>query len=303
MKRIVVLGGTGFFGSVIVDRLRQAGQNVLAASRSSAEMKVDANNADELRSNLKLRDLVIDAAGPFQTRTPALIETAVRIGFDVIDLSDSPEYTAMIYEHEAPIGASGIRVLPACSTLSTVSAAALQMSTIDKPYRLTVYLRPESRFTANSGAVESFLRSIEGSDKQGLKVKSVDAVTLPRAFPTLKRIDFVVDTGHTSGNFLLQFDWFRRQLVRHREGAMKVARKIGNSRGLVRFEMASTLRNRTQTFSGERSYMIAVLPAILAANAIAAGLFPYRAIVPPTAHVDAAKLFEAIRAEGIEITG
>jgi len=83
---------------------------------------------------------------------------------------------------------------------------------------------------------------------------------------------------------------------------MKIARKIGGARGIVRFEIASTLRNRTQTFTGEKSYMIAVLPAILAANAIAAGQFPYRAIVPPTAHVDPAKLFEAIRAEGIDIS-
>jgi hypothetical protein len=304
MKRIVVLGGTGFFGSVIVDRLRQAGLPAIAASRSSSEMKIDANNADDLRSNLKLRDLVIDAAGPFQTRTPALIEAAMRIGVDLIDLSDSPEYTSMIYEREAPIGASGIRVLPACSTLSTVSAAVLLTSTIDKPYRMTVYLRPESRFTANTGAVESFLRSIEGAERGGLKVKSVDAVTLPRVFPTLKRIDFIVDTGHTSGNFLLQFAWFRRHLLtRHRDRAMKIARKIGGVRGMVRFEISSTLRNRTQTFSGERSYMIAVLPAIMAANAIAAGQFPYRAIVPPTAHVDPEKLFEAIRGEGIDITG
>ena len=301
MKRIVVLGGTGFFGSVIVDRLRQAGLQVIAASRSSGEMKIDANNADDLRSNLKQRDLVIDAAGPFQTRTPALIEAAMRIGVDVIDLSDSPDYTSMIYEREAPIGASGIRVLPACSTLSTLSAAVLLTSTIDKPYRMTVYLRPESRLTANTGAVESFLRSIEGAEHGGLKVKSVDSITLPRIFPTLKHIDFIVDTGHTSGNFLLQFEWFRRQITRHRDRAMKIARKIGNARGIVRYEIASTLRHRTQSFTGERSYTIAVLPAILAAQAIAAGQFPHRAIVPPTAHVDPASLFEAIRAEGIDI--
>ena len=303
MKRIIVLGGSGFFGGLIVDRLKQAGLEPVAASRSSSELKIDANNPDDLRANIKAKNLVIDAAGPFQTRTPALIDAAMRIGFDIIDLSDSPDYTRMIYEREAPIGASGIRVLPACSTLSTMSAIALQMSTVEKPFRFKAYLKPQSRLTGNPGAVTSFLKSIVGAERGGLKVRSVDEVTLPRLFPTLKHIDFIVDSGHTSGNFMLQFAWFRRQLEKHQAKAMKIAKKIGEKRGSVRFEISSSLRYRTQTFTGEQSYMMAVLPAILAATAITAGQFPHRGIVAPTNHVDATKLYEAIRAEGIEISG
>jgi short subunit dehydrogenase-like uncharacterized protein len=303
MKRIIVLGGSGFFGALIVERLKQAGLEPVAASRAHSELRIDANNPDDLKANLKPRNLVIDAAGPFQTRTPALIEAAMRIGCDVIDLSDSPDYTRMIYEREAPIGASGIRVLPACSTLSTLSAIALQMSTVEKPFRLKVFLKPQSKLTANTGAVTSFLQSIEGAERGGLKVRSVDAVTLPRIFPTLKHIDFIVDTGHTSGNFLLQFAWVRKQMAKHQERAMKIAKAIGEKRGRVRIEISSTLRHRTQTFTGEQSYMLAVLPAILAATAISGGQFPHRGIVPPTQHVDPAQLYEAIRGEGIDISG
>ena len=303
MKRIIVLGGSGFFGGLIVDGLRKAGLEPVGASRSHSELKIDANNPDDLKANLKPRNLVIDAAGPFQSRTPALIEAAMRIGCDVIDLSDSPDYTRMIYEREAPIGASGIRVLPACSTLSTLSAIAVQMSMVEKPFRLKVYLKPQSKLTANPGAVASFLQSIEGAERGGLKVKSVDSVTLPRLFPTLKYIDFIVDSGHTSGNFFLQFAWIRRQMQKHQEQAMKIAKKIGAKRGTVRIEIASTLRFRTQTFTGERSYMMAVLPAILAATAISAGQFAPRGIVAPTQHVDATRLYEAMRSEGIEISG
>ena len=50
------------------------------------------------------------------------------IGFDVIDISDSPEYTSMVYAHEAPIRAAGIRFLTGCSTHSSVSAAVLRAS-------------------------------------------------------------------------------------------------------------------------------------------------------------------------------
>src|SRR6476646_1997879 len=126
MKRVVVIGGSGFFGRLIVERLTAAGLQPIAASRSWGELRIDANDPESLRASLKQRDLVIDAAGPFQKRTPALIQVARTIGFDVIDLSDSPEYTAMIYEQQAPILASGIRVLTACSSLSTVSALMLK---------------------------------------------------------------------------------------------------------------------------------------------------------------------------------
>jgi hypothetical protein len=40
----------------------------------------------------------------------------------IVDISDSVEYAAMVYKSEAPIGASGIRVLTACGSLSTISA-------------------------------------------------------------------------------------------------------------------------------------------------------------------------------------
>jgi hypothetical protein len=302
MKRVIVLGSTGFFGGILLERLRAAGLQPIGASRSSPEMRIDANNPDEIRANLKPRDLVIDAAGPFQTRTPALIDAALRIGFDIIDLSDSPEYTQRIYDRAVPIGAAGIRVLPACSTLSTLTAIVVQSSPIEKPGRVAVYLKPESRLTANRGAIESFLRSIEAGERGGLRVKSVDAVTLPRIFPSLKRIEFIVDAG-IAGNVVLQFGWFREKIARHIDRAAKIARKIGNTRGRVRFEVASLLHSRSLTFAGQKSYMLAILPAVLAAAAIVNGRFPHRGIVPHTQHVTRDELFDAIRAEGIEIGG
>ncbi|HKB79710.1 MAG TPA: NAD-dependent epimerase/dehydratase family protein, partial [Thermoanaerobaculia bacterium] len=102
MKRIVVIGASGFFGRLILERLRAAGLQALGASRSQGDLRLDAEDPGDLRENLRQRDLVIDAAGPFQTRTPALVDTAMRVGFDLIDLSDSAEYTRKIYEREAP---------------------------------------------------------------------------------------------------------------------------------------------------------------------------------------------------------
>lgn len=312
MKRIVVLGGSGFFGSLIIERLRAMGLQPFSASRTRGDLQIDANNPDSLRANLKQRDLVIDAAGPFQKRTPALIELASRVGFDIIDLSDSAEYTAMVYEREAPIGAAGIRVLTACSSLSTVSALVVQASGIEQPRKLSTYLLPASRYTANPGAVESFFAGLEGKRRtvffgrlgarSGVTVKSVDAVTLPRAFPSLTNIDFVVDSGSGIGNFALQFPAIRRWIRQHQQRILKLSKRLGRKSGILAYDVASTHRHKQHVFTGEKTYILAVLPAVLAATMISAGRYPHRGLVSPANHVDGEEFFAAVKSEGISIS-
>jgi hypothetical protein len=310
MKRIVVLGGSGFFGRIIVERLTAAGLQPLAASRSSGALRIDANSPEQLKANLRQRDLVIDAAGPFQARTPALIEAAAKIGFDVIDLSDSADYTAMVYAHQAPIASAGIRILSACSAVSTVSAAVLKMSGIDDPRRLSAYILPASRYTANRGSVRSFLHGVMGRSRSirfpapigtrsGVLIKSVDWVTLPPDFKSLYVTELIVDSGSAVGNLVLPSKSVRDLLLRYEPAILRLAKRFGNSSGILGFEIASTLRHRRHVFTGEKTYLLAVLPAIEAARQIAGGKYPHRGIVPPTKHVDPFELFEAIKREGI----
>lgn len=312
MKRVVILGGSGFFGGLIAERLRAAGVAPVIASRSHGDVRIDANDPASIRANVKQRDLVIDAAGPFQTRTPALADAARTIGFDVIDLSDSAEYTSMVYEREAPIGAAGIRVLTACSALSSVTALAVATSGIEQPQWVRTYLMPASRHTANPATIDSFLANVEGGTRTfrfpdpvgtrtGLRVKSVDAVTIPRAFPSVRVTELYVDTGLTSANLLLRVPFLRPMLERFKATAMKIARRAGPSDGVLGYEVASTLRHREQIFVGPKTYMIAVLPAVLAALAIVNGRFAQRGLVPPNAHVDPKEFLDAVAAEGIRI--
>src|SRR6202011_2626915 len=114
-----------------------------------------------LKKNLTPRDLVVDCAGPFQKRNSALIETARTMGADIVDISDSVEYATMVYKYEAPIGAAGIRVLTACSSLSTISAAVLKSLSVDEPRRLSAYLVPAIRHTASHGTFASVMASVQ----------------------------------------------------------------------------------------------------------------------------------------------
>ena len=57
--------------------------------------------------------------------------------------------------------------------------------------------------------------------------------------------------------------------------------------------------NKYRIFSGEKSYLLAVIPAIHAAIAIAEGRFSRRGVVAATEQVEPNQLFDAARKEGI----
>ena len=313
MRRVVVLGGAGFFGRLIMERLGAAGLQPIGASRSWGEMRIDANNAEQIRANLKKRDIVVDAAGPFQKRTPALIDAARTIGFDVVDISDSPEYAAMVYEREVPISAAGIRVLTSCSALSSAGAIVIKESGIEQPRRLRAYLLPASRHTANPATILSFLHGVEGQprtirfgpplgDRSGITVKSVDSITLPRAFPSLAVTELVVDSGRPYANALLRSKLVRGLIERNHVKALKLIRRIGATSGVLAFEVSSALRHKQRMFTGEKSYMLAVIPAIEAAIAIAGGKHKGRGVVPASEHVGVDEFYEAVKREGIAVS-
>ena len=317
MKRIVVLGGNGFFGGLIVEKLRAAGLAPLVASRTTADMRVDANNADDLKANLRQRDVVIDAAGPFQSRNSALIDAAARMGFDVIDINDCVQYALMVRERAAPIASAGIRVLSSCSAFSTVSAAALGLSSISQPRRLTAYFRPAARLSASKGLFSSLLSSLNGrrrtlqlpaplGERTGLLGVTADAVTLPLAFATLRDVELVVDSGIPGGN-LVMFHSMTRPKVREiasrfRSALTKLAKKAGPKAGALAYEIAASGgAQKHQVFSGENVHLVAVLPAVMAAQSIVAAKFPHRGVVPPAQHVVAEALFDAMFREGIAV--
>jgi hypothetical protein len=236
------------------------------------------------------------------------------MGIDVVDISDSVEYTSMVYKYEAPISAAGIRVLTACSSLSTISAAVLKSLSVDEPRRLSAYLVPAIRHTASPSTIESVLLSLQGSFKKfqfpkpignriGVTVKTVDSVTLPRIFPTLKTTDLTVDLRFPGMNLALaavpRWAFARRMMEKFQSKAIAFAKTVGTTHGVLGYEIASKVGFKYRIFTGDTSYMLAVLPAIVAAISIAEGRFTKRGLVPPTDHVEYRELMEAVRNEGI----
>lgn len=310
MRRVIVIGGSGFFGGLVAQKLRESAVQPLIASRTRGEVRVDAENPG---AAVREGDIVIDAAGPFQKRSPALVDAAIAEHFDLIDLSDSPEYSSAIYAREAAISAAGVRVLTACSALSTISAIAA--SRVEKPIRLTAYLVPASRYTANPATTASVTAALIGQrrtltfptplgHRDGVTVRSVDEATLPRIFPSLRTTEFVVDAGM---NILFQTigrsNALRKAVSRLQPIGLWAMKRIGKRKGLLAYEVQSDRGVSHLMFLGAKTYLLAALPAVCATLRILNGQHSGLGVVAPTDHVDAAELFAAARAEAIDIIG
>ena len=325
----MLLGGGGFFGSAIAEQLRRRGSELLTPSHH----QVDVEDGDALRSTLQPRDVVIDAAGPFHKRTTTLLEVAIEVGFDVIDLSDNLSYALAVHAMNQRLNAAGVRVLTSCSAVSAVTAAAVHERAITEPTRVAVCLLPASRDSSSAGTAASLLRSLSRPIRvlrggqlvsttgwsrsrifsvpgrgaaRGYLAESADAVNLPRVWPSMRDVDFFVDTQAFGMNHLITAAM--RLPVRERLLAglapigLPLAKVLGTRAGGYVVEVADDRRVMTTVLMAERrSYMTAVLPATLAARSLATGSSPPPGVVPSDRLCDPDKLFAELRSSGIKI--
>lgn len=341
MKRVIVLGGLGQFGRTAADEMRSFGIPVQTASRRpAADVQVDANDRSSFRASVSAGDIVIDAAGPFHARSSALVEAAIEIGFDVVDVNDDLRYAESVLALAPRIESAGIRVLSSASTVSAVAAAVIRESGISTPQRVAAFLAPASRHTANAGAALSLIRSVgrpvrvfhaghlqerEGwSDSHrfpmpppvgaicGRLFESADAIYLPRIWPSLRDVAMYIDANTSGVNTLLRWaarsPTLRRLLESQVRLATRFARAFGSAAGGIGYDIEDTSGRvaRYAIVSEKNSFMAAVAPAVLAARSIVEDRFPHRGLVLPDRHVEPQELFASLRSSGIamrEVSG
>jgi hypothetical protein len=337
VKRIIVLGGLGHFGRTTADTLRELALRVKTASRGDgADIRVDANDSASIRAGIGPGDIVIDTAGPFHGRSTALVETAIDVGFDLIDLNDDLSYAERVIALAPRIENAGIRVLSSASTVSAVAAAVIGQSGVELPRQLTAFLVPASRYTANAGAALSLLRCVGGRVRVrcdgrlqdfpgwryplsfdmppplgticGRVFESADAVHLPRIWPSLRDVSMFVDTNTLGANSLLDLAArsaaIRRLLEWSARWGTIVARVFGSAAGGVGYEIegAGGQAERYALVAGKNSFIVAIAPAILAAQAIAEDRFADRGLVSPDRHVEPQVLFDFLKSKGIGLS-
>ena len=327
----MLLGGSGVFGSAIAEALRERGLEPHTPSHA----QVDVEKSEALLSSLQPGDVVVDAAGPFHQRTTTLLEVAIKVGFDVIDLSDNLGYALAVHAMDERLQAAKIRVFTSCSAVSAVTAAAVRETGIQAPTRVSVCLLPASRDTSSSGTVASLLRSLSRpirmlrdgrltdasgwsnsrvfhlpggrGERRGYLAESADAVTLPRVWSSLRDVDFWVDTQVLAMNRLIATAVFvpvgARLLESLAPAGLSLARLIGSHAGGYIVEVVANdgRVSTTALVAQRRSYLTAVLPATLAAKKLAGGDSPPAGVVPPDRLCDPDELFAELRKLDVEI--
>jgi hypothetical protein len=334
VKQTIVLGGLGHFGRTAADELRALGVPFKRATRrGNADLHIDAEDGASIHASIKHGDIIVDAAGPFHARSTALLETAIEIGFHVIDINDNLQYAEKVLSLEPRIQSAGIRVLSSASTVSAVAAAVIRQCGITSPKGVTAFLAPASRHTAHAGAALSLIRSVGqpirvfcdgrfheflgwsqslrfhmprplGMIRGGL-METADAAYLPHIWPSLRNVAMYVDTNTPGVNMLLRLAARRPRLQRlveqHVRWGSGLARLVGSSAGGVGYliEGASGEIGRCAIVSRKNSFITAVAPAVLAAHAIFQDRFPHQGLVPPDRHVEPSELFAFLQSRGI----
>lgn len=142
--RVLVIGGYGFFGRRLAQRLaRDPGLEVIVAGRSLAQARSTAaevsqaggalfgaaaldTSAPMLASDLaKLEpDVVVLSSGPFQGAGYQVARACIAARAHYVDLSDGREFVAGIPMLDAEASAAGITVVSGASSVPALSSAA-----------------------------------------------------------------------------------------------------------------------------------------------------------------------------------
>jgi len=178
-RRVLVGGGTGSFGARLVEGLVAttdldviiAARNVDRAKALKAALRarhphrqIETHGFDATTTTADdLRRLgvwcVVDAAGPFQTRKPTLVEAAIAAGSHYVDLADARDFVAGIAAFDKAARVADVLVVSGASSTPALSNAVLDQLTngwrrID---RVEVAISPGNRQPRGLSVVKAIL--------------------------------------------------------------------------------------------------------------------------------------------------
>ena len=179
--RVLVIGGSGFFGRRLVERLARqpgldiviAGRNVTAASSLAerfpevsgpkASLSVIALDARDIDLAQRLAALsprvIVNATGPFQGQDYRIAQASVAAGAHYLDLADSREFVAGIVALDPAARRAGVRVLSGASSVPALSSAAADRLAVGlaRVERIDIGISPGNRTERGLATVRAIL--------------------------------------------------------------------------------------------------------------------------------------------------
>ncbi len=207
--KILVIGGYGVFGGRLSARLaREAGIEVWVAGRvlEKAEAhcaahggkSVQLDTGGDLASSFRevAPDIIIDAAGPFQTYGDdpyRVARAAIDAGAHYLDLADDAEFVAGIDVLDSTARKAGVCVISGVSSVPAISAAAVHALSWDMTSiaLIDTVILPGNK--APRGL--SVVRAILAQAGRRMKVWEAGAWTDVRGWGGLDRVLLALDEG------------------------------------------------------------------------------------------------------------
>lgn len=171
MKKIVILGGYGAFGSLISEQLVGPAYTVIVAGRNAANgqayadsisaqyMQCDTRDSNSLSKVIEGAFLVVNASGPFQDADYMIPETCINQGCHYIDLGDGRDYVAGITRLHQQAKSKGVFVCVGASTSPAVTSAGVEalMSKEQKVKSIKIALNAGNKNPAGVSTIASIL--------------------------------------------------------------------------------------------------------------------------------------------------
>lgn len=177
--RVLVIGGYGFFGSRLVERLaRQPPLHITIAGRSrhpaqalvqrlqpTAQATLDSLALDitapALAQTLSAQrpDVVVHTCGPFQGQDYRVAQACIEAGAHYIDLADGRRFVAGIGVLHAAAEAAGVLVTSGASSVPALSCAAADALAGDmaRVHHLDIGISPGNRTERGLSTVQAIL--------------------------------------------------------------------------------------------------------------------------------------------------
>jgi hypothetical protein len=137
VKRIIVFGASGVFGSHVARELVARGLPITVAGRSLAKaeasarslgsdcraLAADVTEPQSCRSVLEGFEIAVNCAGPFNRLGTTLLEACLEARCHYVDITDDRDYAATVREYDQRFRDRGLAAIYGCSSLPGISGA------------------------------------------------------------------------------------------------------------------------------------------------------------------------------------
>ena len=177
--RILVIGGYGFFGRRLVERLSlRPGLQVIAAGRSTSQGRalveslrkaalsgvsnatLDVSAPDFASQLAALKPhVVVHASGPFQGQQYHVAQACISVGAHYIDLADGREFVSGITVLDSEAPAAGLAVISGASSVPALSSAVADHLThgMARVHSIDIGISPGNRTERGLSTIQAIL--------------------------------------------------------------------------------------------------------------------------------------------------